>query len=147
MNVGSSFLGQYSLEGEKSIRNKNPSCLILPEHKESTSLRQLPKLSVRDDGKGANNDYGLRRDSLTNLRKREEYRWLFHGAEKPSGEATDYWKMSIKPLKNYEAFPDEWLGDMKVLKMRVAQLKLDIHAVHRRPHNNNIYSRVKKPSE
>ena len=116
---------------------RKPNCIILPEHKAPTSLRNLPKLDLKNSADNSSGDYGFKKENSTNRRVGDEYRWIFHGATKPTGETVDHWRLSVKPLKSFESFPNEWLGEIKSLKMRVGQLKQDIYSFHRNKVNNN----------
>lgn len=111
--------------------------MILPEHKTSTKTT-LPKLDLK--AQLPNPDYGLKKSDSTNRGgARDETRWILQGAnkKKPAENPVDHWKLSVKPLKDFDAFPDEWLGEMKALKMRVGQLRQDIHSVPKRYLNDD----------
>ena len=75
----------------------------------------------------------MKRENSTNRRLRDEYRNILNGATKQAAaEPVDHWRLSLKPLNKFDTFPEEWVDDMKKLKVRVSTLKLDIHAVNRR---------------
>ena len=67
---------------------------------------------------------------------KEEYRKLLAGATKQSvSEHVDHWKLSTKPLEGFDTFPEEWLDEMKSLKLRMANLKMNIHSFSKRSGN------------
>lgn len=130
-------LGVYPLEADKTIRTRSPRCLILPEHKHSASTKKLPKLDLQNLPSNGHTP-AWRKGIATTRRNQDDYRWILKGSpRRPAGEPVDHWKLSIKPLRDFETFPDEWLSNMKELKSRVSQLRSDIHSVFRQHTSNN----------
>ena len=69
-------------------------------------------------------------------RMREEFQLMMKEVRrKDHTQPKDYQRLSVKPLKEFDQFPQEWLDNMKALKGRVNQLKMDIHSINR-PTNN-----------
>ena len=99
-------------------------------------MQQLPKLDLDKLKSGWDKSVTTRNDNTTNRRPHDDYRWIFQGSSKRSpGEPVDHWKLSVKPLRDFETFPNEWLGDIKSLKLRLGQLRSDIHSVFRNNSN------------
>lgn len=101
-------------------------------------MRNLPKLELTEIPKSTKNaEYGYKRDYSLNriLNDRDIFQ---EGGKRKMVEPVDHWRLSLKPIHNYESFPSEWLDDLKKLKIRVTNLKMDIHSVARRNSGLNI---------